>query len=139
MKCFAWSLDTVGPVRGGVADVAFAAAAISGRDLRVDRATPAAPRIALVRTHIWAEASADMQGAVETGGARAARPPARRVKDVALPPIFEDAWRAHHASSSATRPTARSPTSSIDTARPARPDHCATMLDEAGDVDARRL
>src|SRR5438552_7192977 len=36
MKCFSWSLDTVGLFAAGVADVAFAAAAISGRDLRVD-------------------------------------------------------------------------------------------------------
>ena len=33
MKCFSWSLDTVGLFAAGVADVAFAAAAISGRDL----------------------------------------------------------------------------------------------------------
>ena len=43
MKCFSWSLDTVGLFGAGVADVAFAAAAITGRDLRVDRAAPAAP------------------------------------------------------------------------------------------------
>ncbi len=36
MKCFSWSLDTVGLFAAGVADVAFAAAAISGRELRVD-------------------------------------------------------------------------------------------------------
>jgi Asp-tRNA(Asn)/Glu-tRNA(Gln) amidotransferase A subunit family amidase len=94
MKCFAWSLDTVGLFAAGVADVAFAAQAISGRDLRVDRATPAAPRIAFARTHIWAEASADMQGAVETA-ARACVAAGATVKDVALPPILEDAWRAH--------------------------------------------
>ena len=66
VKCYAWSLDTLGFYGAGVADVAFATAAMSGRDLRVDRATPAAPRVALVRTHIWADASADMQNAVET-------------------------------------------------------------------------
>ena len=37
MKCLAWHLDTVGLYAAGVADVAFAAAAITGRDLRVDR------------------------------------------------------------------------------------------------------
>ena len=66
VKCYAWSLDTVGLYGAGVADVAFATAAMSGRDLRVDRATPAAPRVALVRTHIWADASADMQNAIDT-------------------------------------------------------------------------
>src|SRR5215208_816898 len=56
MKCFSWSLDTVGLFAASVADVAFATAAISGRDLRVDRATPSAPRVAFARTHIFAEA-----------------------------------------------------------------------------------
>ena len=37
MKCLAWHLDTVGLYGAGVADVAFAAAGITGRDLRVDR------------------------------------------------------------------------------------------------------
>src|SRR5690349_10449638 len=64
VKCYAWSLDTVGLYAAGVADVAFATAAMTGRDLRVDRATPAAPRVALMHTHIWAEASADMQNAI---------------------------------------------------------------------------
>ena len=65
-----------------------------GRDLRVDRATPAAPRVALLRTHIWAEASADMQNAVETT-ARALEAAGASVKDAAMPPLLEDAWRAH--------------------------------------------
>jgi Asp-tRNA(Asn)/Glu-tRNA(Gln) amidotransferase A subunit family amidase len=94
MKCFSWSLDTVGLFAANVADVAFATAAWFGRDLRVDRATPAAPRVALLRTHIWAEASADMQNAVETT-ARALEAAGASVKDAAMPPLLEDAWRAH--------------------------------------------
>jgi Asp-tRNA(Asn)/Glu-tRNA(Gln) amidotransferase A subunit family amidase len=94
MKCVAWSLDTAGLFAAGVADVAFAAAAISGRDLRVDRGTPAAPRIALVRTHIWAEASAAMQAALEGAAAAAARAGAK-VVDLVLPPVLEDAHRLH--------------------------------------------
>ena len=42
VKCYAWSLDTVGLYGAAVSDVAFAAAAMTGRDLRVDRATPSA-------------------------------------------------------------------------------------------------
>ncbi len=94
MKCFSWSLDTVGLFGAGVADVAFATAAISGRDLRVDRAAPAAPRVAVVRTHIWAEASADMQNAIETA-AHALAAAGARVTDVTLPPVLDDAWREH--------------------------------------------
>ena len=94
VKCYAWSLDTVGLYAAGVADVAFATAAMTGRDLRVDRAAPSAPRVALVRTHIWADASPDMQNALETT-ARAMEAAGASVKDVTLPPLLEDAWRAH--------------------------------------------
>jgi Asp-tRNA(Asn)/Glu-tRNA(Gln) amidotransferase A subunit family amidase len=94
VKCYAWSLDTVGLYAASVADVAFATAAMTGRDLRVDRAAPSTPRIALVRTHIWADASPDMQNAVETT-ARALQAAGASVRDVTLPPLLEDAWRAH--------------------------------------------
>ena len=57
MKTFSWSLDTVGMFGAGVEDVAFAAAATTGRDLRIDGATFNAPTIALVRTHLWSEAT----------------------------------------------------------------------------------
>lgn len=93
-KPFAWSLDTAGLFAARVADVAFAAAAITGRDLRIDRAQPAAPRIALVRTQVWPEASDAMQSAVEDA-ARVAGRAGAKVAEVRLPPIFEDAFRAH--------------------------------------------
>lgn len=94
MKCFSWTLDTVGVFAAGVADVAFAAGAISSRDLRVDHAAPASPRIALLRSSISAEASADMQAAVEQT-ARAAAAAGARVEEVTLPPALEAAWQAH--------------------------------------------
>lgn len=92
MKCFSWSLDTVGLFAASVADVAFAAAAISGRSLRVDDRTPAAPSIALVRTHLWSEASAPMQRALDAA-ARAAEKAGASVSEIKLPGIFEDAIR----------------------------------------------
>jgi Asp-tRNA(Asn)/Glu-tRNA(Gln) amidotransferase A subunit family amidase len=94
MKCFSWSLDTAGLFAAGVADVAFAAAAITGRDLRIDQRAPGAPSLALVRTHLWHEASADMQAGLEHA-ARAAEAAGARVRELALPPIFEAAMRAH--------------------------------------------
>jgi len=94
MKCFAWSLDTAGLFAAGVADVAFAAAAISARDLRVDRTPPPVPRIALVRTKLWPEASADMQGAVEHA-ARVAASAGAPIKEIELPTLFEEATAAH--------------------------------------------
>lgn len=93
-KAFAWSLDTAGIFAARVVDAAFAAAAITGRELRVDHAAPAAPRIALVRTHVWPEASEAMQNAIEQT-ARAASAAGVIVNEVRLPPVFEDAYRAH--------------------------------------------
>jgi Asp-tRNA(Asn)/Glu-tRNA(Gln) amidotransferase A subunit family amidase len=94
MKCFAWSLDTAGLFAASVADAAFAAAAITGRDLRIDRRAPEAPSLALLRTHLWQEASEEMQAAVEEA-AQAAECAGARVRDLELPPIFEAAMRAH--------------------------------------------
>jgi Asp-tRNA(Asn)/Glu-tRNA(Gln) amidotransferase A subunit family amidase len=93
MKCLAWHLDTVGLYAAGVADVAFAAAAITGRDLRVDRGRPAPPRIGFVRTHLWPQASAAMQGAVEAA-ARAARQAGAAVSELTAPALLEEAYRA---------------------------------------------
>jgi Asp-tRNA(Asn)/Glu-tRNA(Gln) amidotransferase A subunit family amidase len=93
MKCFSWSLDTVGVFGAGVEDAAFAAAAITGRDLCID-AAPSAPRIALVRTHQWDEASADMQRAVEQA-AHAAAAAGAQVKEITLPGEFEAATNGH--------------------------------------------
>ena len=95
VKAVSWHLDTAGLFGAGVADVAFAAAAVLERDLRVDRATAAAPRIALARTHLWPQASAAMQNAVETA-ARIAAAAGARVSELALPPIMEQAYVAQH-------------------------------------------
>src|SRR5215470_15519185 len=79
MKCFSWSLDTVGVFAAGIADVAFAAQAISGRELRIDQALPQTPTIALVRSRAWPEASPDMQHAVEDAARRAERAGAKLI------------------------------------------------------------
>lgn len=142
VKCYAWSLDTVGLYGAGVADVAFATAAMSGRDLRVDRAAPSAPRVALVRTHIWADASADMQNAVEQT-ARALEAAGASVKDVTLPPLLEDAWRAHKVI--ILHEAARSYAFEYDNKRDLLGPKTVAMLDEAATVsvdaydDARRI
>jgi Asp-tRNA(Asn)/Glu-tRNA(Gln) amidotransferase A subunit family amidase len=94
MKCVSWSLDTVGLFAAGIADVAFAAALVSGRDLRVDGRPLPVPAVAIARTALWGEASADMQAAVEQA-ARAAETAGATVKELVLPPIFEQAMTAH--------------------------------------------
>jgi Asp-tRNA(Asn)/Glu-tRNA(Gln) amidotransferase A subunit family amidase len=93
VKDVAWHLDTAGLFGAGIADVAFAAAAILNRDLRVDRAHPAPPRIALMRTHLWPQASAAMQRAVQRA-ARIAEAAGARVKEVKMPPLLEQAYAA---------------------------------------------
>jgi Asp-tRNA(Asn)/Glu-tRNA(Gln) amidotransferase A subunit family amidase len=94
IKPFAVYLDTAGLFAARVADVAFAAAAITGRDLRVDRATLAAPRIAVARTNVWGEASRDMQAALEAA-AGAAQAAGARVTEPAWPEALTEAFRAH--------------------------------------------
>jgi Asp-tRNA(Asn)/Glu-tRNA(Gln) amidotransferase A subunit family amidase len=93
VKDVAWHLDTAGVFGAGVADVAYVTAAVTGRDLRVDRSTLAPPRIALVRSHLWPQASAAMQQAVESA-ARSAAAAGAKVVDLTLPPILEEAYAA---------------------------------------------
>ncbi|MBA5777842.1 amidase [Stappia sp. F7233] len=94
LKIFSWSLDTLGVFGKGVADAAFGAAALSGRDWRVDRQMPAAPHFALVRTHLWHEASGEMRVALENT-ARLAEKAGAKVSEVTLPAVFSDAFAAH--------------------------------------------
>jgi len=94
MKCLSWHLDTAGLFAASIADVAFATAAISGRELRVDPATPASPRIGVLRDQPWPAASDDMMAALDTA-ARAASAGLARVKDLRLPPVLAAAFRAH--------------------------------------------
>jgi Asp-tRNA(Asn)/Glu-tRNA(Gln) amidotransferase A subunit family amidase len=93
VKDVAWHLDTAGLFGAGVADVAFAAAAILQRELRVDGAAPVAPRIALARTHLWSHASPAMQQAVESA-AQLAQAAGASVAELRLAPIVEDAYEA---------------------------------------------
>src|SRR5262249_9032858 len=93
-KCFSWHLDTVGVFGASVADVAFATGAITGRDMRIDGGVPAAPRIALARTHVWGDASDAMKNAVESAARQAGKAGAKGA-ELTLPPIFEEARRAH--------------------------------------------
>jgi Asp-tRNA(Asn)/Glu-tRNA(Gln) amidotransferase A subunit family amidase len=93
VKDVAWHLDTAGVFGAGIADIAFAAAAILQRELRVDHASPAAPRIALARTHLWPQATPAMGRAVESA-ARIAEAAGAKVSELPLAPIVEDAYEA---------------------------------------------
>ena len=96
VKDVAWHLDTAGLFGASVADVAFVAAAVLQRELRVDGAAPAAPRIAVTRTHLWPKASPAMQQAVEST-ARIAAAAGAKIADLELPAIVEDAYEAQFA------------------------------------------
>ena len=94
MKCFSWHLDTVGLFAASVADVAFAAEAITKRPLRVEGTAPPTPRIGVLRRPPWPEASDDMITALEIA-ARSAVAAGAGVIEVELPPICADAFKAH--------------------------------------------
>jgi Asp-tRNA(Asn)/Glu-tRNA(Gln) amidotransferase A subunit family amidase len=94
MKCVSWHLDTAGLFAASVADVAFAAGAISDRDLRVDRTTPSSPRIGVLRDQPWPAASADMMAALDKV-ARAASHANARVRDIKLTAVLAGAFKAH--------------------------------------------
>ena len=94
IKCVSWALDTAGLFAASVADVAFAASIIAGRDLRVDQRAPVSPRIGVLRQQPWPSASTDMTAALDMA-ARAASAAMARVKDVLLPPVLSAAFRAH--------------------------------------------
>jgi Asp-tRNA(Asn)/Glu-tRNA(Gln) amidotransferase A subunit family amidase len=94
VKCVSWHLDTMGFFAASVADVAFAIAAVTGRDLRVDRTKPSAPRIGVLRDPPWPQASPDMIAALDAA-ARASEAAGARIHDVALPVELGEAFNAH--------------------------------------------
>ncbi|MBR0875262.1 amidase [Bradyrhizobium tropiciagri] len=94
VKCFSWTLDTVGLFGAGVRDVALGLAAMTNRpDLAVPTGV-AAPRIGVV-TQAFA-------GAPEASGAEALQKAARAagqagatVRELAMPDVIAEAWRIH--------------------------------------------
>lgn len=94
-KTFSWSLDTIGLFGAEVADVAFFASALTGRDLSVDP-DAAPPRLALVHTARADAADADAHAALEAA-ARAAEAAGARVHAIALPAEVEAADQAQFA------------------------------------------
>jgi Asp-tRNA(Asn)/Glu-tRNA(Gln) amidotransferase A subunit family amidase len=97
VKCFAWSLDTVGLFAAGVADVAHALALLTGRP---DLAAPVAGEVAdAPRIGVLTQ---DFAGAPEPEGARAleaaiaaAERAGATVRELAAPAEFGAMWRLH--------------------------------------------
>ena len=94
VKCFSWTLDTVGLFAAGVEDLAHGLSAITGRPDLLLHAAKQAPRIGVV--------TQDFAGAPEATGGEALRiamSAAERagasVRALALPEIVAEAWRIH--------------------------------------------
>jgi len=92
VKCFSWSLDTVGLFAAGVEDLARGLSAMTGRRELLPRAAPQAPRIGIV--------TQDFAGTPEAAGGEALRiaieAAARAgasVRTLSLPDIVAEAWR----------------------------------------------
>ncbi len=79
LQDFAWMLDTAGLFASSVADVAYFAEHLTQRSLRVDGSDPGTPRIGVMRLHVWDEASAEMQAAIEQTAKRAEKAGAKIV------------------------------------------------------------
>lgn len=94
VKIFSWSLDTLGLFGKGIADVAFGAGILAGRDWRVDTMVPTPPRIGLIEPQPWAQADDDMLAALDIARAVAERAGAP-LQRVSLPPVFREAFAAH--------------------------------------------
>ena len=94
VKCYSWTLDTVGLFAAGVDDVARGLAAMTGRpELLLPSSLPT-PRIGIV--------TQDFVDAPETEGAEALQMAARAaeragatVRTLAVPDIIAEAWRIH--------------------------------------------
>jgi Asp-tRNA(Asn)/Glu-tRNA(Gln) amidotransferase A subunit family amidase len=93
VKCFSWTLDTVGLFAAGVEDLARGLSAMTNRPELLPGAAIGTPRIGVVMQ--------DFAGAPEATGAEALRIAAAAaeragasVRDLALPEIVGEAWRA---------------------------------------------
>src|SRR4030081_2409251 len=94
VKCYSWTLDTVGLFAAGVNDLAHGLSAMTNRSELLPRAAIETPRIGVV--------TQDSAGAPEAASAEALRIAAMAaegagasVRARALPEIVADAWRIH--------------------------------------------
>ncbi|MGY3445057.1 amidase [Bradyrhizobium sp. USDA 4473] len=94
VKCFSWTLDTVGLFGAGVRDVALGLAAMTKR---LELAVPSklvAPRIGVVTQAFAGAPDASGAEAVQTA-ARAAEQAGAVARELALPEVIAEAWRIH--------------------------------------------
>lgn len=94
VRCFSWSLDTVGLFTRSVADAAFFAQALAGRRFAATGpASTTAPRFGLVTEYPWGPLSPAMAAALQEAAARL-RAAGHTVQAVRLPAWAGDAFEA---------------------------------------------
>jgi Asp-tRNA(Asn)/Glu-tRNA(Gln) amidotransferase A subunit family amidase len=93
VKCYSWSLDTVGLFAAGVEDLAHGLSAITGRPELLPQATAQPPRIGVV-TQDFAGAPEAASGEALHFAAVAAERAGASVRALALPEAAAEAWRA---------------------------------------------
>jgi Asp-tRNA(Asn)/Glu-tRNA(Gln) amidotransferase A subunit family amidase len=94
VKCYSWTLDTVGLFAAGVDDVARGLSAMTGRPELLLPTTIPTPRIGLV-TQDFAGAPDASGGEALQVATRAAERAGTSVRALALPEIVAEAWRIH--------------------------------------------
>jgi Asp-tRNA(Asn)/Glu-tRNA(Gln) amidotransferase A subunit family amidase len=93
VKCYSWSLDTVGLFAAGVEDLAHGLSAITGRPELLPEAAMRTPRIGIV-TQDFAGAPEDASAEALRIATRAVERAGASVRTLALPEIVAKAWRA---------------------------------------------
>jgi Asp-tRNA(Asn)/Glu-tRNA(Gln) amidotransferase A subunit family amidase len=94
VKCFSWTLDTVGLFAAGVEDLACGLSAMTGRPELLLPASIPAPRIGVVTQDFAGEVEGTSVEALQLA-ARASERAGAGVRTLALPEIFAEAWRIH--------------------------------------------
>jgi Asp-tRNA(Asn)/Glu-tRNA(Gln) amidotransferase A subunit family amidase len=95
IKTYSWSIDTPGLFAATVEDVAFALAAMTGRDeVRVDGIDVPAPRIGVVLQDFAEPPEPDSVAALESA-VRAAEKAGAEIRSLDLPEALAEAFRAH--------------------------------------------
>jgi Asp-tRNA(Asn)/Glu-tRNA(Gln) amidotransferase A subunit family amidase len=94
VKCYSWTLDTVGLFAAGVRDVAHGLAAMTGRDEFLPQASVPTPRIGVVTQDFAGAPEAESAEALQIA-AKAAERAGASVRTLAMPEIVAQAWREH--------------------------------------------
>ena len=94
VKCYSWTLDTVGLFAAGVEDLARGLSAITGRIELLLQAAIATPRIGIV-TQEFAGAPENTSAEALRIAASASERAGASVRTLSLPEIIAEAWRIH--------------------------------------------